>query len=177
MKLFVKKIIFCSIIAIGILVVLLFRMPVHTETNLMSLMNDKTRHGWPVLEISDKFSSVMNIVVESSNEKIAKKTARDIVKELNTEQFNYLNAQSNNFSLKELTNDFISHQNYIVGDSDKKLLQNGEFRQVANKAIKQISESMMPSLVSIKDDPFLLLSNFIIGLQQPQSNRLWFHCT
>lgn len=169
MKLLVKRIIFCLIIGFGLLGILLFRTPFHTETNLMSLINDNTANAWPVEKISEQFSSVINIIVESKDEKIAKKTAKDIINELKF--FDALTVQSNNFSIKELVKDFAAHKNYLLNDSDRQLLANGQFRKIADNAIKQISESMMPSLVSVSDDPFLTLSKFIINLQQPnQSN-------
>ncbi len=170
MKLFVKRILFGLIIGICILGTVLFRTPLHTETNLMSLITDNTSNNWPVEQISNKFSSVVNIVIESKDEKIAKNTANKIVKELNSKAFNYLNAQSNNFSLKTLTKDFTTHSGYLLSYADKQLLINNKTRQIANNAIKQISESMIPPLVSIKDDPFLLLSNFIMNFQQTGTN-------
>lgn len=166
MKSFVKKILFCAIIFIGIIAVLLFKTPLRTETNLMSLVNINSSNHWPVNQISEKFSSIMNIVIESTDEKTAKKTANTIIRDLNTDSFDCLHVQSNNFSLKSLTGDFVAHNGYLLSDYHKKLLHNDDTKTIADIAIKQISESMVPQLFSVSNDPFLLLSDFLISMQK-----------
>lgn len=182
MKLFVKRILFCAIIIIGIIAALILRIPFNTQTDLMSLVTtNNVSQQWPIDKISNNFSSVINIVTESENEQIAQQSAHKIVKLLNTEQFNTLNVQSDKFSLKELTNDLIPYKNGLLSAQDKEILKQNKFKQIADTAIKQISESLMPPLVSLRDDPFMLLSNYILNINNANSgwtinnDLLWQH--
>ncbi len=172
MKSLVKKLLFCFAIIAGIVAVVMFKTPLHIQTDLMSLVNTtENAQQWPTDKISDKFSSVINIVVESGDEKIALKNANQIVNQLNSEQFNTLTVQSNNFSLKGITKDLIPFKNGLLSESKRELLRQNNSRQIANDAVKQISESMMPPLVSLSDDPFLLLSDYLININA--SNTSW----
>ena len=118
MKLFVKKILFISTVIVGIIATLLLCRPLHTQSDLMSLMDTSDiAQQWPTKDVSEKFSSVINIVTESENEIIARESANKIVKLLNTEQFNMLNVQSDNFSLTQVTKDFIPYKNAFGFDT------------------------------------------------------------
>ena len=84
MKSFVKKILFCFVIIAGIIATAVFKTPIHIQTDLMSLVNtNENSQQWPTDKISDKFSSVINIVIESRDEKIALKNANQIINQLN----------------------------------------------------------------------------------------------
>lgn len=171
MKLFVKRFLFCLAIIVGVVATLVFKTPLHTQSDLMSLMNNEEIQQWPINKTSDKFSSVMNIVIESSDEKNATKTTNSIIKTLNNDEFDTLTVQSNNFSLKSTTKDLIPYKNNLLSAQHKKLLQQNKSRQIANAAIKQVEESMMPPLVSIGDDPFMLLSDYIMNINM--GNSTW----
>ena len=150
---------------------LMFRIPLQTQTDLMSLISINETDQWPTNKISDKISSVVNIVTVSNDEKTALQSANEIVSLLNTEKFNALTVQSNNFSLKSITKDLIPYKHGLLSARHQELLQQKKYKQIANDAIKQISESMMPPLVSLRDDPFLLLSDYLINLNH--SNTSW----
>ncbi len=165
MKLLVKRILFCAITAIGLIATLVFKTPFHVQSDLMSLMNtDNVEQQWPVNEISNKFSSVANIIIESKNENAATNTANQIIRDINNPEFNTLHVQSNNFSIKSFTRDLIPFKNGLISANNKTLLQNKNTRQIADNQIKQISESMMPPLIPLRDDPFGLLSDYIMNI-------------
>lgn len=179
MKLFVKKILFCLVIFVGIIATLVYKTPLQPRTDLMSLINTNDSQHWPTAKISDKFSSVINVVTESDDEKTAFQSANQIVKLLNSNEFNALNVQSNNFSLKDSTKDLIPYKNGLLSTKHQELLQQNKSKQIADDAIKQISESMMPPLVPIREDPFLLLSDYLLNMNTSgntwtlHNNLLW----
>ena len=165
MKSFVKKILFCAFIVCGTIATLVLRTPLQTQTDLMSLIEMGTsQEQWPVDKISGKFSSVINIVTESTEEKTALQTANKIVALLNNGNFDSLKVQSNNFSLKNITKDLIPYKNALLSAQDKELLQKKQSKTVADNAIKQVSESMMPPIVPLREDSFLLLSNYLLNI-------------
>ncbi len=171
MKLLVKRFLFCLVIIIGVITTLVFKTPLHTQSNLMSLITYTNEQQWPVDKISGKFSSVLNIVVESRDEKIATRTANSIIKTLNTDTFDTLTIQSNNFSIKNIAKDLVLYKNNLLSTQNKTLLQHNESRKIANAAIKYVEESMIPPLVSISDDPFMLLSDYITNINT--GNSTW----
>ena len=164
MKLLVKRFLFCLIIISGVLATLIFKTPLHTESNLMSLLANNSEQQWPIDKISNKFSSVINIVIESNDDKSATKSANNIIQMLNSDAFDTLNVQSGKFSLKSIINDFVPYKNNLLSAQHKNLLQQKESKQIANSAIKHISESMMPPIVSLSQDPFMLLSDYVMNI-------------
>ncbi len=164
MKLLVKRFLFCLIIISGVLATLIFKTPLHTESNLMSLLANNSEQQWPIDKISNKFSSVINIVIESNDDKSATKSANNIIQMLNSDAFDTLNVQSGKFSLKSIISDFVPYKNNLLSVQHKNLLQQKEYKQIANSAIKYISESMMPPIVSLSQDPFMLLSDYVMNI-------------
>ena len=165
MKSLVKKILFCAVVVFGVIATLVFKTPLHSQTDLMSLIDiNGTEQQWPTDKISNKFSSVINIIVESADERIALQNANKIVNLLNSEHFNSLKVQSSNFSLKSVTKDLIPYKNGLLSNQDKEFLQHNQSRKIADNAIKQISQSMMPPIVPLREDPFLLLSNYLLNI-------------
>ena len=182
MKSIVKKVLFCLTIIVGIIATICFCTPLHTQTDLMSLVDtNAVEQQWPINKISDKFSSVINIVTESNDENVALNGANQVVQLLNSEQFNTLNVQSNNFSLKSVTRDLIPYKNGLLSAHHREMLQQKQSKQIANDAIKQFSQSMMPPLVPMREDPFLLLSDYLLNINNANSGwilhngLLWQH--
>ncbi len=172
MKSLVKKCLFCLFIVVGIVIVSVFKTPLHTQTDLLSLINTAdSQQQIPINKISDKFSSVINIVTESEDEKIAQKAAQQIITLLNTEKFDSLYVQPNDFSLKSTTKDFVPYKNGLLSANHRETLQQNKFKQIANDAIKQVSESMLPPIVPLREDPFLLLSDYLLNINS--SNSTW----
>ena len=170
MKLLAKRFLFCLTIIVGVIATLVLKTPFHIKTDLMSLTQDKTlEQQWPTNKISEKFSSVINVIIESKDEKIAIQNTNKIIKTLNSEIFDTLNVQSNNFSLKSLISAFLPYKNNLLSEKYQTLLQQNESRLIADNTIKQISESMIPPLVSVRDDPFMLLSDYLSGINTNSS--------
>lgn len=174
MKSVVKKFLFCLTIVVGIVATFLLCKPLRTNTDLMSLVNiTETENQWPTNKISDKFSSVINIVTESKDEKLALKSAHKINEIVSQKQFDTLNVQSVNFSLKEITKDLIPYKNGLLSEKHHDFLQQNKSKQIANDAIKQFSESMMPPIIPLREDPFLLLTDYILNINTGNSSWTW----
>lgn len=172
MKLRVKQIIFCTIIAIGVIAATVFKTPFHVQSDLMSLMNtNEPASQWPINKVSNKFSSVLNIIVESKDETDGINISNKIINDINNNEFDTLHVQSSNFALKSFIKDLIPFKNGLISPQTKALLQTGDTRQIANNQIKNISESMIPSLIPLRDDAFGLLSDYIMNI--PDTNTAW----
>ena len=101
------------------------------------------------------------------------KSAHKINEIVSQKQFDTLNVQSVNFSLKEITKDLIPYKNGLLSEKHHDFLQQNKSKQIANDAIKQFSESMMPPIIPLREDPFLLLTDYILNINTGNSSWTW----
>lgn len=169
MKLFVKRFLFCFAFVVAIISIAIFKPDWHIQSDLMSLMNSESlTNEWPINKISNQISSIANIIVESDNEQEAINTSNKIAQDL--AKFDTLHVQTNNFSIKSLSRDLIPYKNGLISKSDKQLLQSGKFRELTDNTIKRNTQSMMPNIVPLRDDPFGLLSDYIVTMGNTDTN-------
>ena len=158
MKLNVKKFIF-GIVCLGALLILcVWRTPLSLQTNLNSLI-ETTDTDWPVAELTNKFSDVVNIVIQSENFNIAKRTANEIKDILTTDEFKNISVITTDLSISDTINQLNIHRNSFLSSKYREILQHGEFAKITDNAISIVSVSMMPNVLNLKDDPFLLATN------------------
>ena len=160
MKLNVKKVIFGIICLCAFLALCLWRMPLSVQTNLNSLL-EINNTDWPVNELTNKFSDVVNIIIKSENLDTAKQTANAITNVLNTDKFDDLSVITTDLSISDTINQLNIHKNSFLSSKHREMLKQGEFTKITDNAVLTISSSMVPSVLSIKDDPFLLATNYI----------------
>ena len=170
MKLNVKKFIFGIVCVCAFLAVCIWRTPLSIQTNLNSLI-EINHAGWPVAELTNKFSDVVNIVIESENLHTAKQTANEITRILDTDEFNNLSVITTDFSVSDAIAQLRVHKNSFLSSNYRELLKNGEFGKVTDNAVGIVSGSMVPSVLSLTDDPFLLATNYVNELKS--ANGKW----
>ena len=170
MKLNVKKIFFVSIFLCSLCILCLWRTPLSLQTNLSSLI-ETNNTDWPVDELTNKFSDVVNIVVKSENLNDAKRTAANITGALSTEQFNDLSVITTDLSVSDALNQINIHRNSFLSSDYRDILKQENFAKITANAVSTVSSSMAPSILSLKDDPFLLATNYISELKS--ANGKW----
>ncbi len=164
MKLNVKKIIFGVVFLCAVLGVCVWRMPLSIQTNLNSLI-ETNDEAWPIQKLTNKFSDVVNIVIESGNMNAARRAATDITKTLSGDEFRDASVINTNFSAHDVIDLFKSHKNSYLSVQYRNILQHGDGTEITNNAVATVSESMAPNILSLQDDPFLLLTNYVGGLK------------
>lgn len=169
MKLNVKKIVFACIYLVAILALCLWRMPLSMQTNLNSLAEIHNT-DWPINELTNKFSNVVNIAVQSENLGAAEQTAGEIIDILSTDEFSDLSVINTNISVSDTINKLKEHKNSFLGVDHRDMLQKGEFSAVTNKAVATISGSLAPNILPLTEDPFLLAANYIRDLKSTNTN-------
>jgi len=170
MKLNVKKIIFICAFLFSALILCIWRMPISMQTNLNSLI-EINNSDWPINELTNKYSNVINIIVKSSDFNNTKNTATAITDTLSTDELKNISIITKNTSLSDTIDKLKQHKNSFLGTEYRKLLQNGEYSVITDKTIATVSESMAPSILPLKDDPFLLTTNYINELKS--ANGKW----
>lgn len=164
MKLNVKKIIFGIVCLCAFLVVCLWRIPLSIQTNLNSLI-EINYADWPIGNLTNKFSNVVNIVIKSENLNTAKQTAKEITRVLGADEFDNLSVITTDFSVSDTINQLRIHKNSFLSSNYREILQNGEFGKITDNAVATVSGSMAPSVLSLTDDPFLLATNYVNELK------------
>ena len=164
MKLNVKKLLFGCVYLIAILALCIWRLPLSMQTNLNSLTEIRNT-DWPINELTTKFSNVANIIIKSENWDTAKQTAVAITDILSTDEFNDLSVINTNVSVSDTINKLGKHRNSFLSSEYHNLLQTGEFATITNKAVSTVTSSLAPNVLPLKDDPFLLATNYLKELK------------
>ena len=170
MKLYVKRIIFIVFMCLGILSVGLFRTPLHFQTDLTSFVNTQNEKDWPIAEITNTLSSVINVVIESSDQisgEIAAQQIRDIV---NSKDFDNLNIITNGISPREFINIMGPYKNVILGNKYREILKNGNYQEITKIAENRVGTSVMPNMLPLSIDPFMLMSDYMSGINSENTN-------
>lgn len=179
MKSRVKRIIF--IVALGVLgAIALVRSPMRFQTNLTSLLNIENVDGWPIQTITENFSSVVNIVIQSEDRFAGDMATKQIQDVLNSDEFLEFEPVVNNFSPREFVSIFGKYHNVMIGAADRKLLESGDFTNITNNARLKMESSMAPNMLPLGQDPFLLFTNYLFEMTKnnnsnwvPQNGALW----
>ena len=177
MKLRVKRIIFVAIISVFGVITLF--SPMRFQTSLSSLLNLENVDGWPVQTITENFSSVINIVIQSKDRLTGDAAAFKIRDMLNSQEFSEFEIMSNNFSARDFVSDFGKYHNVMIGKNDRNLLADEKFSDIANNARLKMETSMSPNVLPLSQDPFLLFTNYLFEMAKngtnwvPQNGVLW----
>lgn len=170
MKLNVKKILFGIIYLCAIFVLCFWRTPLSIQTNLQSLI-ELQNTDWPINDLTNKFSNVVNIIIESKDFNSAKSVAYEIKDILSTDEFNNLSMITTDVSVADTINLLKQHRNSFIGSQYREMLNGEKFSAITDTAVNTISGSMAPNILSLQDDPFLLATNYIGELKS--SNGKW----
>ena len=170
MKLNVKKCIFICVYLIAALVLCLWRAPLSMQTNLNSL-TEINNPDWPINELTNKFSNVVNIVIQSESLVSAQQTANAITDILSTDEFKGLSIINTNVSVTDTINKLSEHKNSFLSTEYREILKNGDFSTITDKAVATVSSSMAPTILPLSQDPFLLTTNYLQELKS--SNTKW----
>ena len=177
MKLNVKQILFGIIIIIFGLITFIPRHTFHITTDLTSLIRTTEYTTWPTTQLTDRFSSVTNIIIQSESKNTAIHTARAFLSDLHAHGVQ--TPQNSTFSIREIAQELTAHRGNLLGDDYRDLLQARTPDKITESAITEITQSLRPTLVPLSDDPFLLLTNYLTNIGNmgtnwtPENNMLW----
>ena len=170
MKLRVKRIIFMALICLGVLGVALFRWPMRFQTDLNSLINLDSKTGWPIQDITNKFSSVINIVVQSEDKFSGEKVAHKIRNIVNSDEFPEMEIMTQNLSVHSIISTLGKYRNVMLCAADRRLLQEHKFDTITNNARTRVESAMMSNILPLSQDPFLLFTNYVSEIGKNNNN-------
>lgn len=149
--------IFFVLILVTIGVLVLFK-PAHTETNILKAIFSTT-HDNLLIDLSNRFSAKINVIVESENPQKAEEISKTFYSKIDKNKM-----QSSNINYVEVLEDYEKFSNNLLSDKTRKYLINKQFEKVEENAYEALYNPVIPPIGSIENDPFLLLTDFVMNL-------------
>ena len=147
------------VILLGLIVFLALSNPKKTETNLLKAFFSNNAQDELLVNLSGKYSSNINVLFESENIELLEKAKENFEKDINTESFKI---EQTNF---QKTLDFYKkNKNNLLSQDDYSLLKSGGYEKVSENAINSLYNPLGFSFLPVEEDPFMLLTDFIVSL-------------
>ncbi len=157
-----KKINFLRILFIFVLAgITIFALikPRHVETNLLRAFFSGGVKDELLVELSGKYSSNINVLLESVNPDLLEKTKEEFISKIDK---NCFEIQSADF-VKTL--DFYKkYKNNLLAYKDYKTMKSGDFETITRQAVDNLYNPFSFSLLPEEEDPFLLFTDYITSL-------------
>ena len=134
--------------------------PSHTETNILKAIFSANEDNL-LVDLSTRFSSKINVIVESNDYDEAETIAKTFYAKLDKTKMH-----SSNINATGIIEDYEKYQNNLLSNKTRKLLINKDYDAVIANAYESLYNPVMPPIGSIEQDPFLLLTDFVMNLTE-----------
>ena len=156
-KINILRILFIIVLA-GITILALIK-PQHVETNLLRAFFSGGVKDELLVELSGKYSSNINVLLESVNPDLLEKTKEEFISKIDK---NCFEIQSADFAK---TLDFYKkYKNNLLAYKDYKTMKSGDFETITRQAVDNLYNPFSFSLLPEEEDPFLLFTDYITSL-------------
>lgn len=144
---------------LAIISIAAFIKPQRVETNLLRAFFSDNAKDEILVELSGKYSSNVNVLIESGNPDAVEKAKDEFVKKIDQKSFEIKSA---NFAK---TLDFYKkYRNNLLSYNDYKTMKEGDFEAITQQAVDNLYNPFGFSLLPEEQDPFLLFTNYIMSL-------------
>ena len=156
-KINILRILFIGIL--GIITIFALMKPSKVETNLLRAFFSNSAKDELLINLSGKYSSNINLLIESENSSSVEKTKKDILDKIDKESFEIQSTDINKTLeyYKQYKNNLLSYKDYTE-------LKKGNFDTIAEQAVGNILNPFGFSLLPMEEDPFMLFTNYILSL-------------
>lgn len=145
------------LVTLGVLV--LFK-PAHTETNILKAIFSSKSDNL-LVDLSSRFSAKINIIVESNDFEKAEEVSKTIYAKIDKTKM-----KSSDASFTEIIEEYEKYHNNLLSNQTRKYLINKQYDKVEENAYEALYNPVIPPVGSIEDDPFLLLTDFVMNLNE-----------
>ncbi len=132
--------------------------PAHTETNILKAIFSPKSDNL-LVDLSSRFSAKINVIVESNNFEKAEETSRIFYSKIDQSKI-----QSSNINISEIIENYEKYHNNLLSTQMRNFLINKQYDKVEKNAYETLYNPIIPPIGSIEDDPFLLLTDFVMNL-------------
>ena len=145
------------LVTLGVLV--LFK-PAHTETNILKAIFSSKSDNL-LVDLSSRFSAKINIIVESNDFEKAEEVSKTIYAKIDKTKM-----KSSDANITEIIEEYEKYHNNLLSNQTRKYLKNKQYDKVEENAYEALYNPVIPPVGSIEDDPFLLLTDFVMNLNE-----------
>ena len=138
--------------------VLVFLRPADTETNILKAVFSSTEDNI-LVDLSSKFSARINVIIENENPEKSEEIAKTIYAKLDKNVF-----YTSDVNITGVLSNYEKYHNNLLSPEMRRLLINKQYDVVEEKGLEALYNPIMPPIGSIEEDPFLLLTDFVMGL-------------
>ena len=147
------------VILLGLIVFLALSNPKKTETNLLKAFFSKSSQDELLVNLSGKYSSNINVLFESENIELLEKAKENFENDINSSSFKIEQAD-----FQKTLNFYKKYKNNLLSYDDYSLLKSGGYEKVSENAINSLYNPLGFSFLPVEEDPFMLLTDFIVSL-------------
>lgn len=134
--------------------------PAHTETNILKAIFSSKSDNL-LVDLSSRFSAKINIIVESSDFEKAEEVSKTIYAKIDKTKM-----KSSDANITEIIEEYEKYHNNLLSNQTRKYLINKQYDKVEENAYEALYNPIIPPVGSIEDDPFLLLTDFVMNLNK-----------
>lgn len=151
----ISRIFFVVILAF-LSMLIIFHRP-KTETNILKAIfsnNEKV-----IVDLSTKFSAKINVIVESDSAETAETTAKNYYGQIDQTKM-----KTSDADIKGIIENYERHHYGLLSTKSERLLREKNYEQIEHNALELLYNPIMQPIGSIDDDPFLLLTDYVMSL-------------
>ena len=134
--------------------------PAHTETNILKAIFSSKSDNL-LIDLSSRFSAKINIIVESSDFEKAEEVSKTFYAKIDKTKM-----KSSDANITEIIEEYEKYHNNLLSNQTRKYLINKQYDKVEENAYEALYNPVIPPIGSIEDDPFLLLTDFVMNLNK-----------
>ncbi len=134
--------------------------PAHTETNILKAIFSSKSDNL-LIDLSSRFSAKINIIVESNDFEKTEEVSKTFYAKIDKTKM-----KSSDANITEIIEEYEKYHNNLLSNQTRKYLINKQYDKVEENAYEALYNPVIPPVGSIEDDPFLLLTDFIMNLNK-----------
>ena len=134
--------------------------PAHTETNILKAIFSSKSDNL-LIDLSSRFSAKINIIVESNDFEKAEEVSKTFYAKIDKTKM-----KSSDANITEIIEEYEKYHNNLLSNQTRKYLMNKQYDKVEENAYEALYNPIIPPVGSIEDDPFLLLTDFVMNLNK-----------
>lgn len=136
-----------------------FTHPVKTETNILRAVFSDSSADETVVKLSGRYSSKINVLVESDNSEDALRTAAVFEGKLDKNTF-----EIEDFNGNQILENYKTYSRYLLSQRTALQLEKHKYNDVMAEAFVRLYDPFGFMLLPLNEDPFMLFSDYVKSL-------------
>lgn len=136
-----------------------FTHPVKTETNILRAVFSDSSADETVVKLSGRYSSKINVLIESDNSEDALRTAAVFEGKLDKNTF-----EIEDFNGNQILENYKTYSRYLLSQRTALQLEKHKYNDVMAEAFVRLYDPFGFMLLPLNEDPFMLFSDYVKSL-------------